>query len=106
MEGDKVNVYIARGIYGICHAVNSLWSLIHLIPLEFQSMKGWIVPRLSGYVKVAETSEIFGVFLETVRTWGADGKILKHRHKQWVGEAGIEVDIARKCPHLSDYAHQ
>jgi hypothetical protein len=82
MERDKVNVYIARGIYGICHAVNSLWCLIHLGPLEFQSMKGWIVPKLSEYVKVAEASEILGVFLETVRTWGADVKIVMHRvHK-------------------------
>jgi hypothetical protein len=65
------------------------------------------VPKLSGYLKVAEAAEIPGVFLESARTWGADGKIVMlYRHKQCVGEAGIEVDIARKCPHLSDYPHQ
>ncbi len=48
--------------------------------VEFQSIRGWIVPKLSEYVKVAEAAEILGVSLGTVRTWAADGKIPMHRN--------------------------
>ena len=48
--------------------------------VEFQSSRGWIVPKLSEYVKVAEAAEILGVSLGTVRTWAADGKIPMHRN--------------------------
>jgi excisionase family DNA binding protein len=52
-----------------------------LIPhVEFQSIRGWIVPKLSEYVKVAEAAEILGVSQGTVRTWAADGKIPMHRN--------------------------
>ena len=48
--------------------------------VEFQSIRGWIVPKLSEYVKVAEAAEILGVSLGTVRTWAANGKIPMHRN--------------------------
>ena len=48
--------------------------------VEFQSIRGWIVPKLSEYVKVAEAAEILGVSQGTVRTWAADGKIPMHRN--------------------------
>ena len=48
--------------------------------VEFQSIRGWIVPKLSEYVKVAEAAEMLGVSLGTVRTWAADGKIPMHRN--------------------------
>jgi excisionase family DNA binding protein len=48
--------------------------------IEFQSIRRWIVPKLSEYVKVAEAAEILGVSLGTVRTWAADGKIPMHRN--------------------------
>ena len=48
--------------------------------VEFQSIRGWIVPKLSEYVKVAEAAKILGVSLGTVRTWAADGKIPMHRN--------------------------
>lgn len=48
--------------------------------VEFQSIRGGIVPKLSEYVKVAEAAEILGVSLGTVRTWAADGKIPMHRN--------------------------
>ena len=52
-----------------------------LIPhVEFQSIRGWIVPKLSECVKVVEATEILGVSQETVRTWAADGKIPMHRN--------------------------
>jgi len=52
-----------------------------LVPhVEFQSIRGCIVPKLSEYVKVAEAAEILGVSLGTVRTWAADGKIPMHRN--------------------------
>ena len=33
-----------------------------------------------GYVRVKEAAAILGVSPNTVRTWGADGKITEHRH--------------------------
>lgn len=33
-----------------------------------------------GYVRVKEAAEILGVSPNTVRAWGADGKITEHRH--------------------------
>ena len=48
--------------------------------VEFQSIRGGIVPKLSEYVKVAEAAEILGVSQGTVRTWAADGKIPMHRN--------------------------
>lgn len=33
-----------------------------------------------GYVRVKEASEILGVSPNTVRAWGAEGKIAEHRH--------------------------
>jgi len=33
-----------------------------------------------GYVRVKEAAEILGVSPNTVRAWGADGKIMEHRH--------------------------
>ena len=54
--------------------------------VEFQSIRGWIVPKLSEYVKVAEAAEILGVSLGTVRTWAADGKIPMHRNPANVQE--------------------
>jgi DNA (cytosine-5)-methyltransferase 1 len=34
----------------------------------------------AGYVRVKEAAEILGVSPNTVRAWGADGKITEHRH--------------------------
>ena len=48
--------------------------------VEFQSIRGEIVPKLNEYVKVAEAAEILGVSQGTVRTWAADGKIPMHRN--------------------------
>jgi excisionase family DNA binding protein len=48
--------------------------------VEVQSIRGWIVPKLSEYVKVAEAADILGVSPGTVRTWAADGKIPMHRN--------------------------
>ena len=48
--------------------------------VEVQSIRGWIVPKLSEYVKVAEAAEILGVSPGTVRTWAADNKIPMHRN--------------------------
>lgn len=36
--------------------------------------------RNEGYVRVKEAAEILGVSPNTVRAWGADGKIMEHRH--------------------------
>lgn len=33
-----------------------------------------------GYVRVKEAAEILGVSPNTVRAWGAEGKITEHRH--------------------------
>jgi DNA (cytosine-5)-methyltransferase 1 len=33
-----------------------------------------------GYIRVQEAAEILGVSPNTVRAWGADGKIAEHRH--------------------------
>jgi len=48
--------------------------------VEFQSIRGCIVPKLSEYVKVAEAAEILGVSPGTVRTWAADNRIPMHRN--------------------------
>lgn len=36
--------------------------------------------RDEGYVRVKETAEILGVSPNTVRAWGATGKIEEYRH--------------------------
>jgi len=36
--------------------------------------------RNEGYVRVKEAAEILGVSPNTVRAWGAGGKITEHRH--------------------------
>ena len=33
-----------------------------------------------GYVRVKQAAEILGVSPNTVRAWGADGKLAEHRH--------------------------
>ncbi len=33
-----------------------------------------------GYVRVKEAAEILGVSPNTIRAWGAEGKITEHRH--------------------------
>lgn len=43
--------------------------------VEFQSIRGRIVPKLSENVKVAEATKILGVSPGTVRTWAEAGKI-------------------------------
>ena len=48
--------------------------------VEFPSIRGWFVPKLSEYVKVAEAADILGVSPGTIRTWAADGKIPMHRN--------------------------
>jgi len=48
--------------------------------VEFQWIRGGIVPKLSEYVKVAEAADILGVSPGTIRTWAADGKIPMHRN--------------------------
>ena len=36
--------------------------------------------RNEGYVRVKEAAEILGVSPNTIRAWGADGKITEYRH--------------------------
>lgn len=36
--------------------------------------------REGGYVKVKEAAQLLGVSPNTVRAWGADGKIPEYRH--------------------------
>ena len=36
--------------------------------------------REEGYVKVKEAAQLLGVSPNTVRAWGADGKIPEYRH--------------------------
>jgi len=50
------------------------------LQVEFQSIRGWIVPKLSEFVKLAEPGEILGDWPGTIRTWAGDGKIPMHRN--------------------------
>jgi excisionase family DNA binding protein len=48
--------------------------------VEFQSISGGIVPKLSEYWKFAEAAEILGVSQGTIRTWAEAGKIPMHKN--------------------------
>lgn len=48
-----------------------------LFPLAF---RGLTVSIRNIYVKVHEAAEILGVAPNTIRAWGATGKIPEHRH--------------------------
>lgn len=38
------------------------------------------MPKASDYLRVKEAAELLGVVPNTIRAWGARGKIPEHRH--------------------------
>ena len=38
------------------------------------------MPKLDGYVRIAEAAEYLGVHRNTLRNWGRTGKIPEYRH--------------------------
>ena len=38
------------------------------------------MPKLDEYLQIAEAAEYLGVCQNTLRNWGAAGKVVEHRH--------------------------
>ena len=38
------------------------------------------MPKLDEYLQIAEAAEYLGVCQNTLRNWGAAGKVIEHRH--------------------------